>query len=71
MSAAFFNSSDTLDEKSFEVLLKENANAFVKWRYMYESPSKANLDFLEALMFALNDCEDDYFDFIKQTRKVS
>ena len=71
MSAFYTNSSDRIDEISFDVFLKENANAFVEWRYIYESPRKVDLDFLEALLFALNDCdEDEYYDFLKQTRKA-
>ncbi len=58
-----------IDENDFEKLLLANSNCFVEWRYLYEGCKKADLDFLEAFMFAVNDCQNEYADFISKTRK--
>ena len=53
----------------FEKLLLANSNCFVEWRYLYEGCKKADLDFLEAFMFSVNDCQNEYADFISKNRK--
>lgn len=54
-----------IDEKLFQRKLFENKNAFTKARYLYERIPCFDLDFLEALMFALNDLDEEYIPFLK------
>ena len=54
-----------MDEKLFQSKLCENKNAFTKARYLYEGIPRFDLDFLEALMFALNDLDEEYIPFLK------
>lgn len=58
-----------IDENRFKELLLICSNNFVDFRYLYEGGKKTDLDFLEAFMFAVNDCQNEYADFISNNRK--
>ena len=45
------------------------SNNFVEFRYLYEGGKKTDLDFLEAFMFAVNDLQNEYEDFICTYRR--
>ena len=59
-----------IDENRFEQLLLICSNNYIDFRYLYEGGKKTDLDFLEAFMFAINDCQNEYAGFIRNNRKT-
>lgn len=64
LKARIYKSSDSFIPLDFNRLLSLSKDTFTTCRYFYEGSMSVNLDFLEALMFCLNDVDDDYQAFI-------
>lgn len=68
--ASILESSDLLTSVRFDSLLSNIKNAFVDWRYYFEGNAQGDIDFLEALMFCLNDVDDEYERFLRMIRTL-
>ena len=65
-----YNKTDLIYEVNFYSILKENKDVFVDFRYIYDNQIlyTANIDYIEALMFCLNDVSEDYESYLKRSR---
>ena len=58
------NSTDRLTEETFWDNLKSNKDVFMNCRYLYEGVEEADMDFLEAFMYALVDEGENYKEYL-------
>jgi hypothetical protein len=58
------NVTDRIDENRFSELLFLHKDSFTLWRYFYEGNPSADVDFIEAFMFCINDVDDDYEEYL-------
>lgn len=68
IKATKLSSEEMIKLIDFESLLKENSNRFLEMRYFHEGNVKGmyDVDFLEALLFALIDDVDDYIKYLNE-----
>jgi HEPN domain-containing protein len=64
-------SQDRLDLEAFRHLLDRHKDSFVNWRYFHEGIPETDVDFLEALMFCLNDFDEEYYNYIESSRTIN
>ena len=55
-----------LSPTEFMTYLEEVKDIYEHKRYIYEKTTSFNIDFLEALMFSLNDAREEYIAFKKR-----
>jgi hypothetical protein len=64
----YLHSNDLLCKDRFTDLLQEHKDSFVSWRYFHERFNEGeyttDVDFLQTLMYCLNDFDDDYELFV-------
>jgi hypothetical protein len=58
-------SNDLINKDNFTDLIEEHKNSFVSWRYVHEGVPATDLDFLEVLMFCLNEFDEEFISFVK------
>lgn len=56
--------STSLKILDFEQELQDCKDIFIKCRYLYESKLSVNIGFLESFLFAINDADDEYVEYL-------